>query len=55
MAKMTPRERKAAQRARDRAAGWREIIVLVHEDDVPRVRRYVTRLKKGRGMRTPGA
>lgn len=41
---MTPAERKAAQRRRDRLAGWSEVTVKVDADQVEAVRAYAASL-----------
>ncbi len=42
----TPAQRKAEQRARDRAAGLVEILVKVPASDVDRVRNYTRKLMR---------
>jgi len=44
----TAAERKAAQRARDRAAGLTEILVKVHVNDVGKIRRLAKTLLERR-------
>jgi len=49
MAKST-NQRKTEQRKRDRALGIVERIIIVHEDDVQRVRAFAESLMKQRGF-----
>lgn len=47
---MTAAERKAAERERNREAGFKLAQVWVHPSDFARFRRYVNALNKRRGL-----
>jgi len=47
----TDTERKTAQRKRDRALGLFERVVLVHVDDVPKIRALELALRNARGFK----
>lgn len=42
--RLSGKERKALQRKRDRAAGWREVVVKVAADQVPVIRAFAAAL-----------
>ena len=46
----TPAQRKAAERERNRDAGFKLAQVWVHPDDFARFRKYVNALNKRRGL-----
>ncbi len=50
MKAQTPAQRKAAERERNREAGFKLAQVWIHPGDAARFRRYVNALNKRRGL-----
>lgn len=48
---MTDAQRKAKQRARDRALGIKEIRIRLHQDDAEQVRQLARKLNEKRGIK----